>query len=105
MSLPLTAVVVFTLALSSTFATASLAAPNSGAFQQSIEGNKPSSNPCEGYRQSFLGFMNAATTAADDASRKWYNDSAIEYWQEAKAIGCGWVKTNALKGPWIGKMS
>jgi hypothetical protein len=78
---------------------------NNGAFGQSAEGNRPNTNVCEGYRTSFLDFMHAATTAGDDSSRKWYNDSAIEYWQEAKAIGCGWVNSNAVKGPWIGKMT
>ena len=70
------------------------AATNNGSFQQSTEANK---NLCEGYRQSFLDSMRNAVDAKDDNTRKSYNNDAIIYWKEAKALGCGWVKTGAQR--------
>jgi hypothetical protein len=70
------------------------AATNNGSFQQSGEGNKAL---CEGYRNSFLDSVRNAEQTRDESARKAYTNDAIQYWKEAKALGCGWVKTGAQR--------
>lgn len=94
MKLPLVLAALVTVALAAPGASPALAAANNGSFQQSGEANK---SLCERYRDSFLGAVRNAVATKDEGARKSYNNDALEYWKEAKALGCGWVKTGAQR--------
>lgn len=74
------------------FAAPALAAPNNGAFQRSVEGNKADADIC-GYLKGELAVREkeADKRAGTPAAAKW-SKLADQTWDTAVTLKCSWTK-------------